>query len=200
MPGSVRQFNKLNRREGFCCSPSGSHLLFELERVITNGQDNMNNYVLVVVDMQPFFTRNPRLIARIKKEVLLARQLNLPIIFLEIPHHKPEPQKPYPPTYRSIMQLVDGYDKAHVATKFGEDGSRQVLRVCEQEGYSLNGCFRVCGVNTDLCVRRTVKGLLSWTTGTVDVPRNACDTIPKMRKFCWVKFPSTRRLRLLDET
>lgn len=159
----------------------------------------MNDYILVVVDMQPFFTRNRKLIARIKQEVLTARQRNLPIVFLEIPHHEPEPEKPYPPTYKSILKLVEGYDRAHVVTKFGEDGSQKVLRVCRENGYPVDVRFRVCGVNTDLCVRKTVKGLLGRSQAIIDVPRSACDTIPKMRKFCWAKFPISPRVRLLDD-
>lgn len=158
----------------------------------------MDDYILVVVDMQPHFTSNPRTIKAVKEEVAAARRLGLPIILLEIPYHRPEPDKPYPRTYKSILRLVEGYDRAHVLHKLGEDGSRQVLRKCAAMGYETTR-FRACGVKTDLCLLETVKGLLRRSEASVEVVKGACDTVAEFRRFCWAKFPVGKRLRLLEK-
>ena len=158
----------------------------------------MYDYILVVVDMQPNFVVNPRTIAAVKREVETARRKDLPIIVLEIPYHRLEPDKPYPRTYKSIMKLLAGYDKAHVVHKLTEGGSVKLLRKCEAMGYQTS-LYRVCGVKTDLCVLQTVKGLLKRTKASIEVVKGACDTIKRYRRFCWVKYPVGKRLRLVDK-
>lgn len=158
----------------------------------------MYDYILVVVDMQPHFVRNPRTIAAVKREVETARRNDLPIIVLEIPYHGPEPDKPYPPTYASIMKLIAGYDKAHVVHKLTAGGSMKLLRKCQAMGYQTSR-YRVCGVKTDLCVLATVKGLLLRTRASVEVVKAACDTLARYRRFCWAKYPVGKRLRLIEK-
>ena len=209
-------------------------------------------YTLVVIDMQPFFTKNPLTVANVEREVRAARASGMPVIVLEIPCHlssgvdcdsetqsaivralastnritrmkelakdgsiKVEKRSRrgftgvsiaeskeavidiYHPTHPSIMKCLDGYDRHVVLQKFGQGGSVKILNACRKFGFGMSR-FRIVGVNIDLCVLSTVKGLLSRSTARVDVVKDACDTAPRYRWNAWVKFPVGKRLAILE--
>lgn len=157
----------------------------------------MKSKLLVIVDVQPDFTRSRKLLSRVKAEILRARDAGETILFLEIPYHRPRPDEPYKPTYSSLTDLVDGYEKSAVWQKMGSDGSRQVIRYLRHERLEPE-VIRICGVQTDLCVLATVKGLLRRTKTEIHVVKEACDTKAAYRRFAWLRYPRKSRLRFIE--
>jgi nicotinamidase-related amidase len=161
-----------------------------------------DRYVLVVVDMQPFFTTHEQTIANVLREVVAARQSGMPIVFLEITHHRPEPHVPYGPTHERLLQAVQGYESWQISGRVGTgrkgmDGSTGLLEACRRNGYPVQK-FRVCGVQTDLCVLATVKGLLRRRSGCeVQVVWDACHCDPAFQLFCRARYPEGKRLRIV---
>lgn len=155
----------------------------------------MCEYTLVVVDMQPFYTKDASTIANVLREVEAARQGNCNIIFLWVPYLSPLQEAAFEPTHRAILDVVKDYDKAHWAevSKLSADGAYQVLNACRYHGFASKR-FRVCGVNTDLCVLDTVNGLLERCDAIVEVVKDACNTTSKDRDTAWQKFPVNPRL------
>lgn len=172
-----------------------------------------DGYCLVVVDMQPLFTRHKQTVANVKREVKAARESGNPVIFLEISHDELEPHLPYGDTHRCLLEAIEGYERAHISRRIGrrlkveeatwqrphvpgQDGSRGVVKLCRKHGYTM-ARFRVCGVQADLCVLSTVKGLLRRTDARVEVVQDATNTIERMRRFWRAKYPEGRRLTLV---
>lgn len=163
-------------------------------------------YTLVVVDMQPFYTTNTATINNVAREVRLARKRGNHIIFLWVPYLSPMQDEPFRPTYPEILKEVEGYDrdKWQQVEKFSQDGSRNVLSFCDRKGFPTKR-FRVCGVNTDMCLLDTVTGLLKSSNPAVKavaVVKNACHTTsPKTNNDrAWELFPVDPRLTLIENS
>jgi nicotinamidase-related amidase len=161
-----------------------------------------NQYTLVVVDMQPFYTTDTATISSVAREVSLARQRNNHVIFLTVPYLSPLQDKPFKPTYPEILDQVEGYQQDHwqESEKLFQDGSRNVLNACAWKHFPSNR-FRVCGVNTDLCVLDTVKGLLAYpTVEAIEVVKDACHTTNEETDNIkvWKLFPANPRLSLIE--
>ena len=163
-----------------------------------------DQYTLVVVDMQPFYTTDAATIKNVAREVSLARERNNHIIFLTVPYLSPLQEAPFKPTYPEILAEVEGYpsDLWQTAEKIFQDGSRIVFNTCAWKHFPINH-LRVCGVNTDLCVLDTVKGLLKANDPaleTIEVVKNACNSNnPETDNVTvWEQFPTDPRLTLID--
>lgn len=124
-------------------------------------------YTLVVVDMQSRFNaaNGERVRKNCLREIMKAIKNELPIIFLEWEGEEvtlPELTKPCK-------------DNFYVETKRTDDGSNEVQKLVIAHKLPRN--FRVCGVNTDCCVRATVVGLTArFSSATIDVIADACDS------------------------
>ena len=171
---------------------------FKLETVM-NANDE---YTLVVIDMQPLYTTDNIAISNVTREVRLARQRQNKIIFLWIPYFNVFQDELFAATYPAILKAVQGYDQNNwnEVTKLIRDGSREVFQTCAKKHFP-NTRFRVCGVNTDMCVLDTVEGLLAIpTVAAVEVVKDACRTTNSKtdNTKVWQLFPSDARLSLIE--
>jgi len=109
--------------------------------------------LLTVVDMQTDFktSQYDPLIGNVKAAIEKAIQKDQPILFLEF--------EGFGPTDSRLTELVKGYKKAYFATKYSDDGSRQVKALADQLD-SKPTKVKVCGVNASYCVLATVEGIL----------------------------------------
>lgn len=126
------------------------------------------SYVLLIVDMQPEFSaaNGKRVLNNCKRELRKAMIENASIIFLEYDGCGT--------TNTDLVDLVDGYNKVWFETKGDDDGSEEAEFVIRSHRCSKT-VIKVCGVNTDCCVRYTVQGLTArFTRATIDVISDAC--------------------------
>ncbi len=150
---------------------------------------------LVVVDMQRFFVKgclNPRLVANVVREVLMARRKGWAIVLLEC-----EPER-NGDTITPVARLLSGsggYARTRRKSKDAEDGSEQVIEVCRENGYSLTN-FRVVGVWSDCCVEQTAVSLVEKLEDAfVRVVKRACSTNFE-EKTGWEVFRKRARLKV----
>lgn len=145
-------------------------------------------YVLVVVDMQCGFRASltESTLAAVATEINEARSNGQAIVILEYAK--------YPATHESLLNLVQGYEKCVVETKFDDDGSLQIIEACLFNGFSA-ARFRLCGVNTHACVQSTALGLADrLDESTVQVVKTACnDDYPQP----WTSFAKRANLQLV---
>jgi nicotinamidase-related amidase len=124
-------------------------------------------YTLVVVDMQSRFNaaNGERVRKNCLREIMKAIKNELPIIFLEWEGEEV-----------TLPELTEPCkDNFYVETKRTDDGSTEVEKIVRR--HKLPKTFRVCGVNTDCCVRATVVGLTArFPSATIDVIADACDS------------------------
>lgn len=129
---------------------------------------------LVIIDMQePFLAHcaTPPFIAAVVDQVKLAKTRKWGIVIVEV--------KPwaYGPTIKAIMELLDGqYDRLKIVQKEGDDGSQQVLEICQTTKLP-DQFFRVTGVLIGACVKSTAWGLSARKQDCfVRVIKEACAT------------------------
>ena len=143
--------------------------------------------VLVVIDMQPGYKASSDAITQwfVKQEISRARLENQLILIVE--YHAHEMGETYP----DIMKLVDGYERAVVVPKSGDDGSAEILRACAARGFSQTS-FRMCGVNSDACVLESVQGLVDKEPGcSITVVQDACNCLTGRASDVWYEdFPA----------
>lgn len=127
-------------------------------------------YTLVVVDMQPDFNaaNGARVTKNCLREINQAMKDKAFVIFLEYYGSGP--------TIKTLSDAVKTYSKAHFSTKHDDDGSDNV-DVFIRKYKMKHNLIKVCGVNTDCCVRSTVEGLSClYKRATIDVIADACDS------------------------
>lgn len=126
------------------------------------------SYTLVIVDMQNEFraANGKTIIANCKREIKRAMKDNAAIIFLEYYGNGP--------TKSVLSNLVDGYEWTWTETKDEDDGSLEVAVLIRK--YDLDKkLIKVCGVNTDCCVKATVSGLTArFLNSSIEVIADAC--------------------------
>jgi nicotinamidase-related amidase len=110
--------------------------------------------ILAVVDMQPGFHAAqhclPNVIDLVKKAVVR----KIPIVIIEL---SPSFNKP---TYPEIIELVKDYPLLVQTNKNGDDGSKEIKSALESSLVDAKlDKIRVCGVNSNACVRATALGL-----------------------------------------
>ncbi len=137
--------------------------------------------VLVVMDMQPGFPASQDAITQwfVKQEVTRAREEGRSIIIVEYdPHEMGE-------TYDSIKSLIEGYDLAKIISKSGDDGSSEILKLCEAKGFSTQS-FRMCGVNSDACLLESIQGLAEKLPQCrITVVQDACNCLTGKNNDVW---------------
>lgn len=139
---------------------------------------NKNATPLVVVDMQwDFYTsRIKSVIEACKKEIILAKKRNAAIIFLEYDG--------FGKTMPQLRKVAKDYAFTYTALKDRQDGSSEVIDIFETLEIKPR-TIRVCGVNTDQCVRSTVHGLMyvghKMKIGVVYEATNGTSN----RRWCW---------------
>lgn len=161
-----------------------------------------DEYTLVVVDMQPLYTADSTTISNVTREVRLARQRQNKIIFLWIPYFSAFQAELFAGTYPAILKAVHGYDPNNWSetAKLIQDGSREVFQTCAKK-HIQSKRFRLCGVNTDMCVLDTVNGLLANpTVEAIAVVKDACRTTNSKtdNTKVWQLFPLDARLTLIE--
>jgi nicotinamidase-related amidase len=130
----------------------------------------MNDYVLVVIDMQPYFesSQGERVIANCQREIREARARKNYILFLEYENCGRTDQR--------LLNLVQGYPHTSIVIKADDDGSEEITKELRYKNFRRTR-LRVCGVNTDICVFWTVVGLeVTMPNTQVEVVFDACDS------------------------
>lgn len=126
------------------------------------------SYTLVVVDMQDTFSaaNDARVRLNCSKEITKAMSAKAAIIFVEYSGQGP--------TLPGLTNLTIGYDLVFTTIKSGNDGSREVESVINDNDLP-NDNIKVIGVNTDYCVLETVFGLSeNMDPAKLQVIANAC--------------------------
>jgi nicotinamidase-related amidase len=125
-------------------------------------------YTLVIVDMQPDFNaaNGTRVITNCLREIKQAMKDNASIIFLEYAHSGH--------TLAILSNATANYDKSYITTKNEDNGAPQVSKLISKHKMP-HKLIKVCGVNTDCCVKCTVEGLsLRYNQTSIDVIADAC--------------------------
>lgn len=137
--------------------------------------------VLVVMDMQPGFPAAQDAITQwfVKQEITRAREEGRPILIVEYdPHEMGE-------TFDSIKSMLEGYDRAAIISKAGDDGSIEILDKCAERGFSI-ASFRMCGVNSDACLLETIQALVETLPDCrVTVVEDACNCLTGRSNDVW---------------
>lgn len=140
---------------------------------------SMNEYTLVVVDMQSNFeaANDPTTIKNVEREVRTARQRGCAVLLLRIPYWSPMDEQGMPYTHKSISDIVAGYDKAGTGEKLmWQDGACNVENLCAHYGFKTDK-LRVVGVNTAGCVWALVNGLIERLSACeITVVKDACNS------------------------
>lgn len=126
-------------------------------------------YVLIVVDMQTIFKASNRPEVRAECGNLVKQAVidGMIIVFLEYIDNGR--------TKIPLRRIVRGYDKAYFVEKEDNDGSNELAELFW--GMDIPNNFKVCGVNTDMCVFETVQGMASWDRKPkIEVVCKACAT------------------------
>jgi len=149
---------------------------------------NFLKEVLIIIDMQPYFTasQSESCINACQLEITNAIDKNNPIVFVEYDldqvfknlteHSKVTDQR--------LLSLVDNYSKAFSLLKDDDNGSKEIikiLRMLKAEGEidsATQTNLRVCGVNTDICVYKTIKSLSQkLPKSNIVLVKDACNSL-----------------------
>lgn len=115
---------------------------------------------LMVIDMQYNWkaSRKKWLIQNIKKRVKQARKDGIFILFVEQHGNKKSIDDTFGRTSKTIMKEVIGYHNHSVVVKTDSDGSDEIYSFFKENNIWPTK-FEVCGVQTSICVFKTVLGL-----------------------------------------
>lgn len=129
--------------------------------------------VLCIVDMQPVFeaANNPKTLLEVKKLILRAIKTNSKILFLE--YYFPEKKLKHT-THPELLALVKNYNNFAILSKDNDDGSEEILDSLSGDARKFQ--YKFCGVNTDVCVFKTVKNLSIYlkSKNKIKIVKNAC--------------------------
>lgn len=128
------------------------------------------SYTLVVIDMQPEFLAAgfPDSLSNVKREVKKAIDSKAHILFVE--YNLAGPTNP------DIVRIAKDYNNAFFVIKEDDDGSTEVKRAIWKHKAPSN-TIKICGVNTECCVRSTVVGLChKMPSATIEVLEHACNS------------------------
>lgn len=124
---------------------------------------------LIVIDMQETFPAALSIPLRqtVKREIMLAKRRNAPILFVEYQNCKP--------TLPDLVSTVKGYHNCYTLTKPEDDGSLPILGFLAEFPHFIP-TWRVCGVHLDACVLDTVRGLnSSLPTTTLEIVKEGVE-------------------------
>lgn len=116
------------------------------------------NYTLVVIDMQKTFLEKMNLPDSLEVERRCLQLINnagkakSPILFMEYNRCGQ--------TINSLLNKAESItDKVYRKLKWNDNGGAEILRALSK--YKLPQHIKVCGINTDACVKASVEGYLS---------------------------------------
>jgi nicotinamidase-related amidase len=139
----------------------------------------MKPYTLVVVDMQAAFpaAKDDIVIEEVIGQIEFTIANNLPIMFLEYID--------LGSTIACVRRAAVHYKHKRYVQKLFDDGSREVMWVVASKNWPLR--FRVCGVNTNACVRATALGLADYGRVVVYLPgcNDSGEVWPLGKKNCF---------------
>jgi nicotinamidase-related amidase len=119
---------------------------------------NSRATALIVTDMQREFdaSETPEVIAACIREIKRAKKRKALILLVEYASRYYS-DNGMSDTQDEILDVLEGYPHCITVSKKIDDGSAQIMKVLKRVGIPKR--FKVCGVNTDCCVRSTVNGL-----------------------------------------
>lgn len=132
----------------------------------------MSNYSLIVIDMQLYFesARDERTQKECSKLIRKAIKDNAPIVLVEY--------SGCGKTAPTLAGLVAGYKNAHVVKKSNDDGGYEIVSYLRRKRLP-RGTIKVCGVNTNCCVKQTIRGIkeeMRYREPTIQVVERACNS------------------------
>jgi nicotinamidase-related amidase len=135
---------------------------------------------LIIIDMQPGFYYSHEVLDQVIKETKKTIQSKHAIINVEF-----KPRR-YGHTLTSLLNLLTGYKNYVSCVKKEEDGSREIYdKIVSRDIYYKK--LRVCGVNSDYCVKDTTIGLARMIPGAmIEVVKEACGCPDNT--FDWIHF------------
>lgn len=152
--------------------------------------------VLVVIDVQPWLfsaARNKKVLDVICHELQDAMKNDRYIVFLRLFFCGK--------THEQLQKIVAGYDKViHTFKWASNDGSMTVLNALENNNISPKS-FRVCGINTDICVFATVHGLREKISNFIRIISDGCYSFTPTqheRGLRWLSTIPNIRIEQLD--
>jgi hypothetical protein len=119
-----------------------------------DGDDITMAKALCIIDMQYHFyaARSTRTARAVCREVRQAKENGWPILLVEYRMWNPKPTRPM------ILKEIGDYPKYHHVMKAGVDGSTEILAAMSLWDVKATR-LRVCGVETNVCIRETIKAL-----------------------------------------
>lgn len=126
------------------------------------------SYSLIVVDVQSFFkaANLKRLRYNVKKEILTAIEDEASIVFVEF--------LGCGPTVNTLIELTDSYYKTYLVRKMEDDGSQDIYNLIFDNDLPSEH-LKMCGVNTDVCVKATAIGLAGlFPDSQIEIIAKAC--------------------------
>jgi nicotinamidase-related amidase len=109
-------------------------------------------YTLVVIDMQPYFRTSLYVVGPVLEQVTQANRQRCPVLFVEYD------LKYYTTQFSSTRkELLKAASKSELIIKDQDDGSEVINEFFLSKRWPRD--LHICGVNTDACVYKTVKGL-----------------------------------------
>lgn len=141
-----------------------------------------SEYVLLVTDMQPGFPASQDAITQwfVEQEIVRAIELGMAVVVLEYDAYE------LGETLPRLMRHLQGYQRLAVVGRAPrqrgqlsherDNGAEEVIQACLEHGFGLEH-FRVCGVNSDACIKATIRGLAdSISTCHLTVVQDACNS------------------------
>lgn len=142
--------------------------------------------VLVVVDMQPVFTCDSKIIEKVACLLRGAKRDRVPVIFLELGSK----------THPELTSIMRRCKKCRIITKKTSDGSAEVQTFCKELSIKPKH-FVVCGVYFTGCVYATVVGLhKKYKKARFSVVKDASDCRYKNQGLCYQTYKRTKLIKL----
>jgi len=126
--------------------------------------------ILVIIDMQPKFeaSKDEKTQAAVVTQIKLAKRHNWPIVVVEFAADQCRqqfegwekgPLLRESPTHFVILKEVEKYPRFLLVLKDADDGSAKIISARNKQSWRAIRTFRVMGVNTGACVKKTAAGL-----------------------------------------
>ena len=124
------------------------------------------NEALLIVDMQTGFAtaQDEDTIRGCMEAIKVARKDDLPIFVLEFENNGN--------TLRKLQDCMGSHEAVYYVMKDQDDGGYAVMEHIEARAIKE---FRVCGVNIDACVKRTVHTLVNDYDKQIRIIKDACN-------------------------